>query len=119
MGTGGPFPGGKACPGRDADHSPPSSSEVKNEQELSLLSSPPPCASIACSGITSLYFTFCAKKSVRRILLSDSSIEPDITGCETFIVTLFRHSLHSTVLIDLSLGAATVCEGRMSQHEKL
>jgi hypothetical protein len=23
MGTGGPFPGGKARPGRDADHSPP------------------------------------------------------------------------------------------------
>jgi hypothetical protein len=31
MGTGGPFPGGKARPGRDADHSPPASAEVKNE----------------------------------------------------------------------------------------
>jgi hypothetical protein len=31
MGTGGPFPGGKARPGRDADHSPPSSAEVLNE----------------------------------------------------------------------------------------
>jgi hypothetical protein len=31
MDTGGPFPGGKARPGRDADHSPPSSSEVKKE----------------------------------------------------------------------------------------
>jgi hypothetical protein len=31
MGTGGPFPGGKAQPGRDADHSPPSSAEVKYE----------------------------------------------------------------------------------------
>jgi hypothetical protein len=31
MGTGGPFPGGRARPGRDADHSPPSSAEVKNE----------------------------------------------------------------------------------------
>jgi hypothetical protein len=31
MGTGGPFPGGKARPGRDADHSPPSSAEVKCE----------------------------------------------------------------------------------------
>jgi hypothetical protein len=31
MGTGGPFPGGKARPGRDADHSPPSSAEVKYE----------------------------------------------------------------------------------------
>jgi hypothetical protein len=31
MGTGGPFPGGKAWPERDAYHSPPSSAEVKNE----------------------------------------------------------------------------------------
>jgi hypothetical protein len=31
MGTGGPFPWGKARPGRDADHSPPSSAEVVNE----------------------------------------------------------------------------------------
>jgi hypothetical protein len=31
MGTGGSFPGGKARLGRDADHSPPSSVEVKNE----------------------------------------------------------------------------------------
>jgi hypothetical protein len=31
MGIGGPFPGGKARPGRDADHSPPYSVEVKNE----------------------------------------------------------------------------------------
>jgi hypothetical protein len=31
MGTGGPFPGGKARPGRDADHSPQSSAEVMNE----------------------------------------------------------------------------------------
>jgi hypothetical protein len=32
MGTGGPFPGGKARPGREADHSPPSCAEVKNEE---------------------------------------------------------------------------------------
>jgi hypothetical protein len=31
MGTGGPFPGGKARPRRNADHSPPSSAEVVNE----------------------------------------------------------------------------------------
>jgi hypothetical protein len=29
--TGGPFSRGKARPGRDADHSPPSSAKVKNE----------------------------------------------------------------------------------------
>jgi hypothetical protein len=37
--TGGPFPGGKSRPGSDADNSPPSSAEVKNELELYLLSS--------------------------------------------------------------------------------
>jgi hypothetical protein len=31
VGAGGPFPGGKARPGREADHSPPSSAEVKYE----------------------------------------------------------------------------------------
>jgi hypothetical protein len=31
MATGGSFPGGKARPVRDADHSPPSSTEVKKE----------------------------------------------------------------------------------------
>jgi hypothetical protein len=31
IGTGVPFPGGKARPGRDANHSHPSSAEVKNE----------------------------------------------------------------------------------------
>jgi hypothetical protein len=31
VGTGGPFLGRKAWPGRDADHSPPSSAEVVNK----------------------------------------------------------------------------------------
>jgi hypothetical protein len=31
MGTGGPFPGTKARPGRDAENSPPSSAEVENK----------------------------------------------------------------------------------------
>jgi hypothetical protein len=38
MGTGGPFPGGKARLGREAGHSSPSSAEVKNELELHFLS---------------------------------------------------------------------------------
>jgi hypothetical protein len=37
MGTVGPFPGGKARPGCDADHSPPSTVVVKYELELYLL----------------------------------------------------------------------------------
>jgi hypothetical protein len=48
MGTGGSFPGGKARPGRDADHSPPSSAEVKKEWELYLLS--PRCACMERKG---------------------------------------------------------------------
>jgi hypothetical protein len=38
IGTGGPFPGAKARPGRDADHTLPSSAEVENEEEPYLLS---------------------------------------------------------------------------------
>jgi hypothetical protein len=46
MGTGGSFPGGKARPGRDADHSPPSSAEVMSRS----YTSSPSSASMACSG---------------------------------------------------------------------
>jgi hypothetical protein len=42
MGTGDPFSGGKARPGRDADHSPPSSAEVKNEEQYLLSPEAPP-----------------------------------------------------------------------------
>jgi hypothetical protein len=42
MGTGGPLPGAKARPRRDADHSPLSSTEVENEWELYLLSAQAP-----------------------------------------------------------------------------
>jgi hypothetical protein len=38
MGTGLPFPGAKAWPGRDADHSPQSIAKDENEEELYLLS---------------------------------------------------------------------------------
>jgi hypothetical protein len=38
IGTEGPLPETKSRPGRDADHSPPSSAEVENEKELYLLS---------------------------------------------------------------------------------
>jgi hypothetical protein len=54
MGTGSPFPGGKPRPGRDADHSPPSSAEVKYEKELHLLSPHAPPWHVAGQ----LYLTF-------------------------------------------------------------
>jgi hypothetical protein len=46
MGTGGPFPGGKAQPGRDADHSPHLVPRSRNRSYTPL----PPSAFIACSG---------------------------------------------------------------------
>jgi hypothetical protein len=58
VGTGGPFPGGKARPGRDADHSPPSSAEVKYEKELYLLSPQAPPWRVA--GSVYLYFINCS-----------------------------------------------------------
>jgi hypothetical protein len=54
VGTGGSFPGGKTRLGRDADHSPPSSAEVKKESELYLLS--PRCASMERNGTASPFF---------------------------------------------------------------
>jgi hypothetical protein len=50
----GSFPGGKGRPGRDADHSPPSSAEFEKEQELYLLSPQPPPPPMACDGSTLL-----------------------------------------------------------------
>jgi hypothetical protein len=47
VGTGGSFPGCKARPGRDADHSPPSSAEIKKEWELYLLAPQVPPRRIA------------------------------------------------------------------------
>jgi hypothetical protein len=55
MGTEGPFPGPKARPGSDADHSSPSSAEVKNEEELYYS---PLCACIAVAGQRCFYFSF-------------------------------------------------------------
>jgi hypothetical protein len=45
LGTGVPFPGTKARPGCDADHSAPSSAEVENEKELFLFPPPPQASS--------------------------------------------------------------------------
>jgi hypothetical protein len=54
MGTRGPFPGGKVQPGHDADHSPPSSARLKNEQEVQLLSPLSTCMAV----VGHLYFYF-------------------------------------------------------------
>jgi hypothetical protein len=58
MGTGGSFPGDKVRPGRDADHSPPSSAVVKNEQKLCLLTPHLPPRRVAGQLYFLLYFYF-------------------------------------------------------------
>jgi hypothetical protein len=68
MDTGGPFSGGKARPGRDADHSPPSSAEVVNEQELYFLSPQAPPWRVT----RLLYFTF-------YMVSTDNSVEVAMT----------------------------------------
>jgi hypothetical protein len=52
MGTGGSYPGGKARPGPDADHSPPYSAEVKKEGAI------PPVAQMRFYGAWRNHFTF-------------------------------------------------------------
>jgi hypothetical protein len=49
MGTGGSRPAGNMRPGRDADHSPPSSAEVKKERGYT--SSPPKLTSWLVAGL--------------------------------------------------------------------
>jgi hypothetical protein len=53
MGTGTSFPGNKVRPGRDADHSPPSSAEIKKERGYT--SSHPQAPLMASSGSILLY----------------------------------------------------------------
>jgi hypothetical protein len=57
--------GAKARPGRDADNSPPSSAEVKNEKELYLLS---PQAPVLSSG-TALAFNEMVQNVYPSLLL--------------------------------------------------
>jgi hypothetical protein len=59
MGTGGPFPRSKARPERDADHSLTSNAEVKNENELYLLSLLAPPWHV----VGQLYILFGSKRS--------------------------------------------------------
>jgi hypothetical protein len=51
VGTLGPFPGAKARPVCDADHSPPSNAEVENEYDLYLLSPQAPSWRVVVAGL--------------------------------------------------------------------
>jgi hypothetical protein len=69
MGAGDPFPGGKTRPGRDADHSPPSSADVKNEKELYLLSSQAPPWRVVglLYFLLTIWFFFCIPPSLSAV----------------------------------------------------
>jgi hypothetical protein len=87
MGTGGPFHGCKARPGRDADHSPPSSAEVVNEWKQYLLS---PCASIKRCG-TALAFYRVQISARRPAILTEG-------------YHAFPHSLQANAGLSFKLG---------------
>jgi hypothetical protein len=75
MGAGGSFPGGKAA-GREADHSPPASAEVK---KMWIYTSTPPYAFMALCLIRwaqgQIYFTFYLLKWSIIILISPTCPE--------------------------------------------
>jgi hypothetical protein len=81
LGTGGPFPGGKARPGRDADHSPDLVERSRTSGRKSAL---PPRAALACSEMALHYKPI---KS-QNIAVNDMSekvytiIVPQPTSCE-------------------------------------
>jgi hypothetical protein len=60
--------GGKERPRRDADHSPPTSAEVKNVRAIPPLT---PCASMVCSGIT-LPFTITDSRKLKCVYSANS-----------------------------------------------
>jgi hypothetical protein len=66
VGTGGPFPGGKARPGSDADHSP---HLVPRSWMSRSYTSSPPSPSMACSG-TALLFTAKTTQHISIISIS-------------------------------------------------
>jgi hypothetical protein len=94
LGTGGLFPGAKAQPERDADHSPPSSAEVENEYELYLVS--PPSAFQASS------FSFYTDKKAQnktpngKTPKSSAGISPTLG--ELFVVLVIRTIMNDTAL---------------------
>jgi hypothetical protein len=75
MGTRVLSPEGKARPGRDADHSPPSNAKVKNEYELYFLSSLAPALR---SRTVLLYFTLLKRRSISTRLYAATSQETAI-----------------------------------------
>jgi hypothetical protein len=68
-----PFPGGKALPGRDSDHSPPSSAEVVNEYELYFLSPQAPPWRVAGR---LYFFTFYSTTNILVVYLLNTSEAP-------------------------------------------
>jgi hypothetical protein len=99
MGTRGSFPRGKVRPGRNADHSPPSSAEVKYEQELYLLSPHAPQWHVA--GHLYLYYFI----SLIRVHTTTLSVIGQLVVCSPtvwttqvqtlFLITIFKMALQA------------------------
>jgi hypothetical protein len=68
MGTGGQFAGAKERPGRGSDHSPPSTSKIKNELELCVLSLDVPSLHVEWDSFSS--FSTVRKEDVVEIIWS-------------------------------------------------
>jgi hypothetical protein len=78
MGTGGPFPGDKARPGRDADHSP--HLVPRSSMSRSYMSSPPR-ASMACSETSLLLGEYVWVWCIGEILTFLARFQPDCSRC--------------------------------------
>jgi hypothetical protein len=96
MGTGGSFPGGKARPGRDADHSSPFSAEVKCEWELYLLSPHVPPWRVAGTAaaatyviksvVTRLFAAVISLRAVRRWFFFLTRVRCFVAKCGTVYI---------------------------------
>jgi hypothetical protein len=78
MGTGGSFPGGKARPGRDADHSPPSSASMVCSGTAFTL------PQFDITGRLSRQSQVCDDKRINNILERESAVER-ISTCKNLI----------------------------------
>jgi hypothetical protein len=90
--TRGPFPGGKARPGLDADHSPPSRAEVVNELELYLLSpQAPPWRVVGLLYFFTLLFYATGLMLPQRSSPVDASLVTHLLGLRVNRLSLVPH----------------------------
>jgi hypothetical protein len=84
---GGPFPGAKAWPGRDADHSP---HLVPRSRMSRSYASSPPSAFVACSGTALAFLTTLLVGQIIWRRMRGRSVKNDLQRWEGSIVALFK-----------------------------